>query len=76
MVEKCCYNKVLVNLLGGGGEKIKTIEDKKMVKLFSFLFKHALLGYILKNQHTHFLVHGHPFRSTFGLHLVRGPKAL
>ena len=27
-----------------------------------------------KNQHLHFLVHGHSSWSTFGLHLVRGPR--
>ena len=30
----------------------------------------------LKNQHIHFLVHDHSSWSTFGLHLVRCPKAL
>ena len=28
---------------------------------------------IKKNQHLHFLVHGHSSWSTFGLHLVKGP---
>jgi hypothetical protein len=36
----------------------------------------CLVGHIIKNQHIHFLVHGHSFGSTFILHLVRGPKAL
>ena len=28
------------------------------------------------NQHIHFFMHGHSSWSTFGLHLVRGPKAI
>ena len=40
-----------------------------------FFFKTALFGQILnKNQHMYFLVHSHSSWSTFGLHLVRGPK--
>ena len=55
---------------------METREDKRMVKL-EFFFKTTLFGHILqKNQHIHFLVHGHSSWSTFGLHLVRGPKAL
>ena len=30
----------------------------------------------IKDQHIHFLVHGHFSWSTFSLHLVKGPKAL
>jgi hypothetical protein len=43
-------------------EKMKTREDKRMVKhdLFLFFFKIAFLGHLLKNKlHIHFLVHGH-----------------
>ena len=32
--------------------------------------------YIKKNQHIHFLVHGHFSWSTFGLHLIKGPETL
>ena len=38
--------------------------------------KIVVFGHILKNQHIHFLVHGHSSWSTFSLHLVRGPKSL
>ena len=48
------------------------LESKKL-----FCFKTVLFGHISKeNQHIHFLMmHGHSSRSTFGLHLVNGPKA-
>ena len=59
---------------------MKTREDKRMVKLGIFfnIFKISLFGHIffIKNQHIHFLVHGHSSWSSFGLHLMRGPKAL
>ena len=51
---------------------MKTREDK-MVKL-EFFSKLPFLKE--KNQHIHFLVHGHSSLSTFGLNLVRGPKVL
>ena len=45
-----------------------------MVKL-EFVFWIALLEHVLKKQSVHSpLVHGHSSWSTFGLHLVRGPK--
>ena len=73
MTEKCYYNN-------SSEEKMKTREDKRMVKLdFSFLFSQNCLfwAYIKNNnQHIHFLVHGHPSWSTVGVHLVRGPKTL
>jgi hypothetical protein len=49
-----------------------------MVKLTFFLLsKPAIFGHLFKkNQHTCFLVHGHSSWSTFGLLLMRGPKAL
>ena len=57
---------------------MKIREDKKMVNLvFSFLFKNTFFENKLeKNQHIHFLVHGHSSWSTFDLYLVRAPKAL
>ena len=62
----------------GGEEKMKTRKDKRMVKLYFILFFQNFLiwAYIFLNQHIHFLVHGHSAWSTFGLHLVRGPKTL
>ena len=53
---------------------MKTIEDKGMVKLE--FFKISLSGHILKNLAHSLLVHGHSSCSTFGLHQVRGAKAL
>ena len=44
--------------------------------VFWFFFKLPFLDICYKNQHIHILVHGHSSWSTFGLHLVRGPKAL
>ena len=45
-----------------------------MLKLDFFEF--PFLDIYSKNQHIPFLVHGHSSWSTFGLHLVRGPKAM
>ena len=54
---------------------MKTREDKRMVKL-EFFSKQLFWG-IYKKKSTHsLLVHGHTSWSTFGLHLVRDPKAL
>ena len=51
-----------------GGEKIKHEEKSQNCPFLDI--------YICKKQHIHFLVHGHFSWSTFGLHLVKGPKAL
>ena len=53
-------------------EKMKTKEDKNNGQTF----KIALFELIWKKKHIHFLVRGHSSWSTFGLHLVRSPKAL
>jgi hypothetical protein len=37
--------------------------------------KSCPFGKYIKKQHLYFLVQGHSSWSTFGLHLVRGPKA-
>ena len=41
---------------------------------FIYFQKCPFWACIKKNQHIHILVHGHSSRSTFGLHLVRGPR--
>ena len=75
MAEEYCYNEFLMNFFGA--KNMKTREDKRMVKLaFLFLKLPFLDIYYEKNEHIHFLVHGHSSWFTFGLHLVRGPKAL
>ena len=63
---------------GGGEEKMKTSEEKaREYSNLIFFFKTTIFGHILKKISTFiFLVHGHSSWSTFGLHLVRGPKAL
>jgi len=48
MVKKCYYNNVLMNF----EEKMKTRENKKMVKLYYFS-KLALFGHILKKKNQH-----------------------
>jgi hypothetical protein len=56
-----------------GEEKIKTREDKRMVKLDFFVFQNCLFGHIFfKNWHIHFL----GVWSFLLVHLVRGPRAL
>ena len=63
---------------------MNTREHKIMIKLgflffsFSFFsFQNCPFWAYVKNIITFtFLVHGHSSRSTFGLHLVRGPKVL
>jgi hypothetical protein len=57
---------------------MKTREDKKMVKLFFFFcfFKTILLGLYRKQINTFSFWSMVTSLSTFGLHLVRGPKAL
>ena len=77
MAKKWCYNEFFYLFLGGGEEKMKAREDKRMIKLeFNFL-KISLFGYVLKQyQHIHFWVYDHPSQSKFGVHLVRGPKTM
>ena len=57
---------------------IVTRKEGEKVTYDFFPPKIAFFGqmYIKKNQHIHFLVHGHFSWFTFGLPLVRGPKAL
>ena len=62
----------------GGKEDGDKRRPKNMVKLdwfFIFPFpKLPFLGIYETHQHVHMLVHGHSSWSTFGLHLVKGPK--
>ena len=57
-------------------EKVTIREDQEWSNSFFFSSKLPFLDMDSKTQHIHFLVHGHSSWSTFGLHLVRGPKAL
>ena len=53
--------------------QVKPKKDNIMVKLDLF-FWIVFLGHVSKkNQHIHFMVHGHSSWSTFGLHPVKGP---
>ena len=74
MVEKYGYNKKMnESFLRKRGQRQKQTREWPY---FNF-FKTAFFGHILKKkQHIHFWVHGHCSWSTFGLHLVKGPKAL
>jgi hypothetical protein len=56
---------------------MKTIEDKRMFK-FEFFSQLPFLGIYERKKIRifSFVVHGHSSGSAFGLHLVRGPKAL
>ena len=74
MIEQCCYNDFFFGLFEE--EKMKTREDKRLVNMEFFSLNLPFLGIFKKNQHIHFLVHGHSSWSMFGLHLVRGPKTL
>jgi hypothetical protein len=52
MAERCCYNKILMKV-SSGEEKMKTREDKRMVKLdFLFSFKIEFFGHLLKKIST------------------------
>jgi len=53
-------------------EREKKGRWSNMKKSQNFLF----WTYIKKNQHIHFLVHGHFSWSMLGLHIVRGPNVL
>ena len=56
---------------------MKTGQDKRReCSNLNLICEIYVLGHILKSQHIHFLVHDHSSWSTFGIHLVRGPKAL
>ena len=74
MAKKWRYDKKINEIMFWGRED----EDKKRQENDQtlFCFKCLFWAYLKKNQHFHFLVHGHSSWSTFGLHLVRGPKAL
>ena len=54
---------------------MNTRKDKRIFN-FEFIQNYPFWTYVKKIQHIHFWVHGHFSLSTFGLHLVRGPKAL
>ena len=60
----------------------REVEDKRRQKKirewsnFNFFSTMTFWAYTKKNQHIHSLVHGLSSWSTYGLHLVRGPKAL
>ena len=49
MVEKCCYDLFSKKIILGE-EKLKTREDKRMIKLdfFYFFFKTILFGHVLR----------------------------
>ena len=68
------FNLIYFILLFLSEEKRKQ-EKTKYWSNFNF-FTSALFGHMLKekNQHIHFLVYCHSSWSTFGLHVVRGPK--
>ena len=51
--------------------KPKRIQENDQTWIFSKL---PFWACIQKYQHIHFWVHGHSSWSTFGLHLVRGPR--
>jgi hypothetical protein len=79
MAKKCCYNKILTVSFGGPGGEGGKDEDKRRQEndqTWFFCPKLPFLDIYLKKQHIHFLMHGHSSWSTFGLNLVRGPKAL
>ena len=48
MAKKCCFNKIWMNFFRG--EKTKTREDKRMVKLDYLFLKNSFCGHILKNN--------------------------
>ena len=54
----------------------KTRERSNLIVLIFFQNCIFWAYFKKKNQHIHLLVHGHSSWSTFGLHLVRDPKAL
>ena len=55
---------------------MKIRKEKKNESNLNFFQNCLFWTYNKKNQHIHFLMHGHSSWSTFGIHLVRGPKAL
>ena len=61
---RCKSGSLATNVMGRRSNMKKVAN----ITLFGHIFK--------KNQHIHFSVHGHFSWSTFGLHLVKGPKAL
>ena len=61
----------------GGREDEEKTREWSFIYLFSFPLQNWPFGaYIYKKNHIHLLVHGHYSWSTFGLHLVKGLKAL
>ena len=83
MAEKCCFNiliflfrRMFFIVTRNEGKKKKerksNMKNKKKKK-----FKTALFWtFKKKNQHIHFLVHGHFSWSMFDLRLVKGPRTL
>ena len=55
---------------------METKEDKIMIKFELISQNYRFWTYIKKNQQNQFMAHGHSSWSTFGLHPLRGPKAL
>ena len=75
MTRKCCFNNLFIlgNHYCSQEERSKERgENKTCKKNLNFPF----LGIFKKNQHIHFLVHGHSSWSTFNLLLMKGPKSL
>jgi hypothetical protein len=77
MVEKCCYNKFLMEIFFWGREVQDKRRQKNTREWSNFFFSNlSFWAYTKKNQHIHFLAHGLSSWSTYGLNQVRGPKAL
>ena len=83
MAKKCCYNKTSIilyiyiynfNLILGREDEDKRGQANGQTWIIIFII--ALLEIFKKINTFIVLVHGHSSWSTFGLHLVRGPKAL
>jgi hypothetical protein len=66
MAEKCCYN-ILMNFLGGREGEDKRGQENGQTWIFWGVYIKKISTFI-------FWVHGRSSWSTFGLHLVRGPK--
>ena len=74
MAKKCYYDSIFLRIFLGE-EKMKTREDKRMVKLELFFFQNCpFWAYTKKTPKS--LFGAWSSWSTFSLHLVRGPKAL
>ena len=81
MAKKCCYNKVSMKAFWG--KRRRRQENGQTWILFSklpflaiFKNKYKNKKNLKKKTHIYFSVHGYSSWYTFGLHLVKGPKAL